>query len=103
MDRLNFINELYPESKRRIDDKSNLTWNNIIFLLGLFEKENKRQGVNIPQDLIEFRDKLKASSEMEYNYASVNDNEEISRLELSFSNLLLKFSKDLNEILHDVY
>jgi len=39
MDRLRFIYELYPESNGRIDDKSNLTWNNIVFLLGLFEKK----------------------------------------------------------------
>ena len=26
MDKLNFINDIYPESKGRIDDKSNLTW-----------------------------------------------------------------------------
>jgi hypothetical protein len=39
MDRLKFINGIYSESKNRIDDKSNLTWNNIVFLLGLFEKE----------------------------------------------------------------
>jgi len=41
MDRLKFINKIYPESKKRIDDKCDLTWNNIIFLLGVFEKENE--------------------------------------------------------------
>ena len=51
------------------------------------------------QSLIELRDKIKAASEREYNYAASQDNEEISRLELSFSNQLLKYSQELNKII----
>lgn len=51
MDTLKFINETYPESKGRIDDKCNLTWNNIVFLLGVFQEEHNKVN-DIKQDVM---------------------------------------------------
>ena len=47
MDFLNFLNQTFPESVGNINEKSNLSWHSIIFLLKLFKQEIEKEKENL--------------------------------------------------------